>query len=163
VSTSPDELEEALRENGPDLLRYLQRRAPHEAADLLGATMLVVWRKRESAPADTAQFRPWLYGIARMTLRGHGRDEARRLKLAERVAAVAPITTEPDDAVAIDVRNAITALPEKQRELVELVHWEGLSLVDAAAVIGTNPSTARSHYAKARLSLEAALASAVRG
>ncbi|WP_228375084.1 RNA polymerase sigma factor [Demequina iriomotensis] len=162
MSAADRRLSEAMREHGGDLLRYLQRRSPDAAADLLGETMLVAWRRRDDAPSATDQLRPWLFGVARMRLRGHRRDEARRFRLAERVAALAPIPTEPDDALALDVRAAIAGLPEPQRELVELVHWEGLSLADAAAVVGTNPSTARSRYAKARATLEAALASSAR-
>ena len=154
-------LEEALREHGADVLRYLQRRSPDEAADLLGETMLVAWRRKADAPAEPDQLRPWLFGIARMCLRGQHRDDSRRLRLTERVAALAPAPSEADDALALDVRVAIAALPEAQRELVELVHWEGLSISDAAMAVGINASTARSRYAKARAALEAALASAV--
>ena len=151
-----------MRDHGGDLLRYLQRRAPIHAADLLGETMLVAWRRKADVPAPADALRPWLFGIARMTLRGHRRDEQRRLRLTERVAALAPPRPAPDDALALDVRAAIAGLPDSQRELVELVHWEGLSIVDAATVTGVNPSTARSRYAKAREALESALASAVR-
>lgn len=160
--TAIDEaLSAALRDHGADILRYLQRREPDHAADLLGDTMLVAWRRRADAPRDPSELRPWLFGIARMSLRGHGRDNGRRLRLTEKVAAHAPIPSEPDDALALDVRQAIAALPVKQRELVELVHWEGMTLADAATVVGVNASTARGRYAKARQSLEATLASAV--
>ena len=161
MTAADGQLAEAMREHGGDILRYLQRRSPDDAADLLGEAMLVAWRRKADAPRDGAELRPWLFGIARMALRGHGRDTARRLRLAERVAALAPAPADTDEALALDVRAAIAALPETQRELVELVHWDGLTIADAAAVLGTTPSTARSRYAKARATLEAALASAV--
>ncbi len=163
MSAADRVLEYALREHGGDLLRYLQRRSPEIAADLLGETMLVAWRRKADAPEAASELRPWLFGIARTCLRGHRRDESRRLRLADRIAALAPMPADTDDALALDVRAAIAALPAPQRELVELVHWEGFSLADAAAVIGTNPSTARSRYAKARATLEATLASSVHG
>ncbi|WP_234988155.1 RNA polymerase sigma factor [Demequina sp. NBRC 110056] len=156
-----DALADAMREHGADVLRYLQRRSPDAAADLLGETMLIAWRRKADAPGESEQLRPWLFGIARMCLRGHRRDESRRLRLTERIAALAPIPLDTDEALALDVRAAIAALPEPQRELVELVHWEGLSIADAAAVVDTKASTARSRYAKARATLEEALASAV--
>jgi len=161
VTAADHRLAEAMREHGGDVLRYLQRRAPRDAADLLGETMLVAWRRKADAPSAAEQVRPWLFGIARMTLRGHVRDVARSLKLTERVATLAPVPRDTDEALALDVRAAIEVLPEPQREMVELVHWEGLSLTDAATVVGINPSTARSRYAKARATLEAALESAV--
>lgn len=159
----PDDarLSEALSDYGSDLLRYLQRRAPEDAADLLGSTMLVAWRKRADMPAETTQLRPWLYGIARMTLRGHHRDEARRLRLTKRVRILAPVQENVDQALEVDVRSAISKLPDGQRELVELVHWEGMAIGDAAMVIGVNASTARNRYAKAKVTLAHTLASSI--
>ncbi len=154
-------LADAMRVHGADILRYLQRRSPDAAADLLGETMLVAWRRRADAPSADGQVRLWLFGIARMCLRGHRRDESRRLRLTERVAVLAVTPPDTDEALVLDVRAAIASLPEAQRELVELMHWEGLSIVDAASVLGTNASTARSRYAKARAVLEDTLASAV--
>jgi RNA polymerase sigma-70 factor (ECF subfamily) len=56
-----------------------------------------------------------------------------------------------------EVRDAVRRLPQAQRELVMLVHWDGFSIRDAAEVLGVNPSTARSRYAAARASLVASL------
>lgn len=50
----------------------------------------------------------------------------------------------PDPCEAIEVRDAVARLPEVQRELVMLIHWDGLSIVEAAGVLGLNASTARS-------------------
>ena len=161
MSPAADRITEALRAHGFDLLRYLQRRSPADAPDLLGSTMLVAWRRMADAPVADVELRPWLYGIARTTLRGHFRDEERRLRLTERVASLAPVPVEPDDALILDVRAAIAALPGKQRELVELVHWEGFNLAESAAVLGINASTARSRYSQARSTLEVTLASAL--
>lgn len=41
-------------------------------------------------------------------------------------------------------------LRESDRELVTLVHWDGLTLAQAASLIGMNPSTARTRYARAK-------------
>lgn len=161
MSAADDQFAVDLHTHGPDILRYLQRRSPDAAADLLGETMLVAWRRRTDAPSENSQVRLWLFGIARMCLRGHRRDESRRLRLTERVAVLAVAPPDTDEALVLDVRAAIASLPESQRELVELIHWEGLSIVDAASVLGTKASTARSRYAKARAALEDILASAV--
>lgn len=161
MSADDQALEDALREHGADLLRYLQRRSPDTAADLLGETMLVAWRRKKDAPVAAAELRLWLFGVARMTLRGGARDSARRLRLVERVSALASVPEDSDEALALDVRAAIAALPSRQRELVELVHWEGLTLVEASQVMGIRDSTARSHYAKARRALEVTLASSL--
>jgi len=44
------------------------------------------------------------------------------------------------------------------KELVTLVHWEGLSIIDAGKVCGVSASTARSRYARARFLLRESLA-----
>ena len=147
------EVEAALATHGPDVLRYLQRRAGDEAADLLGSTMLIAWRRRKQLPSDPESARRWLFGIARMTLKGHGRDEARRVRLTARVREQLAPPAEVDHPEALDVRQAIPSLPETQAELVRLVHWEGFSLADAAQVMGLNASTARGRYQRARQEL----------
>jgi len=150
MTNGSDAVADALRANAADLLRYLQRRLGEEAPDVLGETMLVAWRRAGDMPADAIQARMWLFGIARMSVVGHGRDASRRLKLAERLQGLVEPLDWPDDDIAIDVRKAIDSLPEEQAELVRLVHWEGFSLADAAQVMGLNASTARGRYQKAR-------------
>lgn len=156
------QVEAALATHGPDVLRYLQRRAGDESADLLGATMLVAWRRRKQLPSDPESARRWLFGIARMTLKGHGRDEVRRMRLTARVREQLAPPAEVDHPEALDVRQAISWLPEAQAELVRLVHWEGFSLADAAQVMGLNASTARGRYQKAREELARLLAVTVK-
>ena len=39
-----------------------------------------------------------------------------------------------------------------------LIHWDGLTIIEAAELLGLNASTARSRYAAARASLREALA-----
>ena len=58
------------------------------------------------------------------------------------------------------MRAAVAALPEEQRELVMLVHWDGFGIAEAATLLGVNPSTARGRYAAARARLARALAQA---
>ena len=66
------------------------------------------------------------------------------------------------DAEGVEIHEAIASLPPAQAELVRLVHWDGLSLVDAAEVMGIGASTARSRYASAKQNLRRALAATVR-
>lgn len=161
MTDGDDAVADALHANSADLLRFLQRRVGDEAPDVLGSTMLVAWRRARDMPADATQARMWLFGIARMSALGHGRDASRRLRLAERLHGLVEPVVWPDDDIALDVRRAIASLPEAQAELVRLVHWEGFSLADAAYVMGINASTARGRYQKARESLAGLLAVAV--
>jgi RNA polymerase sigma-70 factor (ECF subfamily) len=51
------------------------------------------------------------------------------------------------------LRSALATLPTKEREILTLVVWEELSLVDAARVLGIPAGTARYLLHQARLTL----------
>jgi RNA polymerase sigma-70 factor (ECF subfamily) len=151
-----------LRANAGRILDYLARRVddPEDAADLFGDAYLVAWRKRRSMPADEESARKWLYVVARNTLLNHYRSKKRRRALTEslRREMTRALDVAPPDDEAVEIREAIASLPPAQAELVRLVHWDGLSLVDAAEVMGVGASTARSRYATAKENLRRALA-----
>lgn len=146
----------------PALLGYFTRRVEpiQDAADLLNETFLVVWRRADAAPAGEA-LRPWVYGVARKVLANHRRSAVRRSALAARLRdeLIAARSSESTPASDIEesVRAAIRMLPDRQREVVMLVYWEGFSLDEIAAILGMPASTVRSHHARARKRLQAAL------
>jgi RNA polymerase sigma factor (sigma-70 family) len=145
----------------PDLLRYLRRRAPEDAADLLGEVMLVAWRRAGELPEAPEEARLWLFGVARLALRNAARSRSRRLRLADalraRLATEAPVAPDPADDAGAEVRDAISRLPDDLAELVRLVHWDGFSLAESAQILDLNPSTVRSRYARARAELRRSL------
>ncbi|SIN86032.1 RNA polymerase sigma factor [Agromyces cerinus] len=150
-------LERAVRANAVDLLAYLERRidTPADAADALGETLLQVWRRRAKMPADDEALRPWLFAFARNTLLNARKASRRRTAgttaLRGYLAAAHPAVV--DHAESLAVREAVAALGPDLRELVLLVHWEGLSISDAAVVLDIPASTARSRYAVAKARL----------
>ena len=152
-------LTEALREASADLLAYLQRRVGmDDAPDLLGETMVVAWRRIADLPSDDERARMWLFGIARGTLLNHARGERRRWALADRIRGDrAPDAVAPPSDHGAEVRDAIDRLDPDLGELIRLVHWERLSLVDAAELLGIPASTARGRYQRAKEDLRSAL------
>ena len=149
----------AFEASASDLLAYLTRRTNQDdAPDLLGETMVIAWRRVRDLPSDPERARMWLFGIARGSLQNHERGQRRRWALADRIrggraeASVAPAADEGSE-----VRDAIARLEPELAELVRLVHWERLSLVDAAELLGIPASTARGRYQRARDQLRAAL------
>lgn len=153
-------LEALIRANASDLLAYLERRVDPraDAADVLSETFIVAWKKVSRAPTDELGGRMWLFTIARNMLLNARRTTRRRLAAVDRLRQeLEQSTAAPDDFDAVTVRDAVKLLPADLRELVELVHWEGFSLVQAAQVIGISASTARSRYASAKGRLRTAL------
>lgn len=159
--TARAELRQALRSTGDDLLGYFERRrrSPEDAADLLGETMLQAWRRHDSIPlGDTTRQRMWLFTIAANVLANDRRSLRRRTALTEQLRnhlAASPVAPQFDEASA--VRDAVLRLRDAHRELVMLIHWDGLTIVEAAELLGLNASTARGRYAAARTALREAL------
>ncbi|TBN58020.1 sigma-70 family RNA polymerase sigma factor [Glaciihabitans arcticus] len=142
----------------PALLDYFGRRVPAEdAADLLGETLVVVWRRVSVIPNDETRARMWLYGVARKVLSGHRRSTKRQTALAEKLRL--ELSVQPvHEATEFDrVREQIAQLPEIDREIIGLVYWEGFSLTEVAGILGMRPATVRSRHARARATLRLAL------
>lgn len=163
-------VEQALRTNAADLLRYLLRRIDRdEAPDVLADVFMTTWRRRDVVPQDPLRARMWLFGVARRTVANHRRSGTRanaltaRLRAALEDTVAAGATSYPgsvSDERDREVREAVAALPPRQRELVRLVHWDAMTLAEAAEIAGIRASTARSHYARARERLERGLSAA---
>ena len=120
--------------------------------------MLQAWRRAAALPDEPERQRMWLFTMARHVLANHRRSARNRDSLVEKVRAMLHVQAdEPDIGAAADVRDAVRRLPEHQRELVMLVHWDRFTIVEAAELMDTNPSTARSRYAAARIALQEAL------
>jgi RNA polymerase sigma-70 factor (ECF subfamily) len=154
---------DAIRRHQSALLAYFTYRVENveDAADLFSETALVAWRRRSTMPANDDEAKRWLYGVARNTLLNHRRAGRRRGRLVailrtELVRADTLATSESDDA-QFEVRAALKSLPSSQSELLRLIHWDGLSIADAAVVLGLNASTARGRYSVAKTAVEAAL------
>jgi len=144
-----------------DVLGYFLRRVgpPEDAADLLGETLLVVWRRVDHLPADPLEARLCMFGIARRVLSTHRRSGARRVALADRLRGEIEVhgaVVEPPDA-AHPVRALLLELSPLDQEIIRLVHWEGFALVDVARVLDAKPATVRSRYARARAALRRGL------
>ncbi|MEV7620633.1 RNA polymerase sigma factor [Microbacterium sp. NPDC089321] len=152
-------LTRALESSASALLAYLERRVgPDDAPDLLGETMVVAWRRVAELPTDPERARMWLFGIARGTLLNHARGQRRRWALADRIRLqVREAATAPPADDGSEVRDAIDRLEPDLAELIRLVHWERLSISDAAEMLGIPASTARGRYQRAKDALRAAL------
>ena len=79
-------VETLVRAEAGNLLAYFSRRVSPQAgaADLLGDTLLVLWRRARSIPDNDEERRMWMFGIARKLLVTHSRGSSRRLTLADR-------------------------------------------------------------------------------
>lgn len=167
MADARDRLTRLVGAEAAGLLAYFVRRVPNreDAADLLGETLLALARRPDRIPDDPEGARRWAFGVARTVLRAGRRTfsirTARDAAAAEQLRDAALLSIReiggPEDTEQRAVREAVRTLPERDRELLMLVHWEGFSIEEAAALLGMPSSSARTRLARARQSLAARL------
>jgi RNA polymerase sigma-70 factor, ECF subfamily len=113
-------------------LRRLRDR--QRAEDAVQETFTAVWRSAGSYRPDRGPAAPWLYAIARNAI--VDRMRARHEPPAE-VPDLASAEPGPSDQaessfVSWRVHRALEELPDKEREVVELAYWSGLSQSEVA-------------------------------
>lgn len=152
-------LADVLTTAAPDLLRYLEARlGADDAPDALSDVLLAAWRRAADLPTSGDEARAWLFGVARNVVLNSRRGRARRTGLVVRLRGHAPREDAPAADRGVEVRDAIERLDPDLAELVRLLHWDGLTLAEAARVLDQPATTTASRYRRAREQLRAALA-----
>lgn len=146
----PDEIEAAI----PALRAYARALLrDRDAADDLVQDTLEVAVARAGQWRGEGALRGWLYRI----LLNRFRDALRRRRTsAPLVALVAEPATPPQAEARLqlaEVHAAMGRLPEDQRAALLLVALEGMSLGEAAAVLGVAEGTLASRLGRARAAL----------
>jgi RNA polymerase sigma-70 factor (ECF subfamily) len=145
-------------EHYQSVFRYVHRRAmagPEDFDDLVADIFAVAWRRLDQVPG-APEDRLWLFGVARRRLLEHHRRHRSRTRLLHRLAAQ-PIPDDPAP-VSIDpahrrVRHALMTLRPRDREVLLLIAWDGLTHAEAAAVLdcSVNAIALRLRRARGRL------------
>jgi RNA polymerase sigma-70 factor (ECF subfamily) len=151
-----ERFERIYRENFRAVLRFAATRIdPERAKDVASETFLVAWRRLDEVPVEE---RSWLLGVARRVIADQFRAETRRHALATRLRA-----THDGDAGLVDLAGtladrdhalaAFATLRERDREVLRLVTWDGLSAAEAAGVLAVSrlAFAVRLHRARRRL------------
>ena len=106
---------------------------------------------------DNSSFRTWLFGVIRNTARDQRRSWWRRLFRdhewsADRQSSDSQIELAAGSRTT-ELRNAMTELSERQREVLHLTFYQEMTIEQAARVMGVSIGSARTHYerGKARL------------
>ena len=145
-------------ETRTDLLAYLLRRAPHpeDAADALAETYLIAWAKRDALPGGE-EARLWLFGVARNVVlqgaRRHGSRTALVERLGDELRSAGAQEAVIDDERVDTLREALSDLSARDREIVTLTAWEGLTPKQIAIAMGTSANAVRIRLHRARLQL----------
>jgi RNA polymerase sigma-70 factor (ECF subfamily) len=168
IATDPDVFEVFYREHLEAVQRYVARRVayPHLAADLTADVFLAAVDSAASYCPDRGTPGSWLLGIARHVLATEFRRQSRDRDVLCRISgrrlldadSLARIEERIDaEREARNLYNALASLPRRDRALMELVAVDGLSVAEAAAVLGVKPGTARVRLHRSRKRVQAQL------
>jgi RNA polymerase sigma factor (sigma-70 family) len=122
-----------------------------DADDLTAEVFAVAWRRRDDVPHDATL--PWLYGVARRVLGSHLRGNSRVIAATdEDLDDVLDEYSDPAELVTEDLhlREAWQQLSARDRQVLALVAWEGLSEAGVADVLGITLGGASSAISRAR-------------
>jgi RNA polymerase sigma factor (sigma-70 family) len=134
-----------------------------EAEDVLQTSYLKVLDGR-ARYAGRSSFRTFLFGVIRRTASESRRRRAvRRLFAARRTGENARASTAsargsgPEIEERLALVAALGRLPRRQREMVELVFYAGMTVDEAGEALGVSAGTARVHYDRGKKHLAALL------
>lgn len=143
-----------VREHATAVHRYVVRRvARSDVEDLTADVLAVAWRRRDDVP-DGAEL-PWLYRTAGFVVSNHRRK-----------SRPVPVADVPDEVDADDpalravrdetVRAVLAGLSPRDREVLLLHAWEGLTGEALGAALGIGRGGADAALSRARARLRAA-------
>jgi len=117
----------------------LQRLRDRERAeDAVQEMFTAVWRSAASYRPERGPAAPWLYAIARNAVvdRLRSRDET-PVEPPETISGEpGPAELAESSYVSWTVHRALQTLPEREREVIELAYWSGLSQSEVASFLG---------------------------
>lgn len=117
------------------------------AADVTQTTFLKAWKAAATYDPDR-EMAPWIYAIARRSAIDLYRKHSRIVPSDE----IELVTLPPDLErawEAYEVRLALDQLPDAEREVLRLAHYDGLSQSEIATDLGIPLGTVKSRTARA--------------
>ncbi|MFT4164663.1 MAG: RNA polymerase sigma factor [Microlunatus sp.] len=165
IAQRPDEFESFYTEHLDTVRVYLARRVddPGVVADLTADIFLRAIARAGSYREDLGPPRAWLIGIARNIVADHRRLRSREAAALRRFSARELLDEDSADHIverisaqrdARELLASLSSLPTSQREVVELVGIDQLSITEAAQVLRIKPGTARVRFHRARRALQ---------
>jgi RNA polymerase sigma-70 factor, ECF subfamily len=142
---------------GPAVLSFLSRRIDDrdDLADAYQDTFLALHRARHTYQ-PSRPIEPWLFAIARNVAADFGRRRRRRSGHEIVTADTPEPAVEPERDVGARLDAVLRALPIRQREALQLLKFQGLTVAEAAARAGTTPGALKVRAHRAYVALKAA-------
>lgn len=150
---TPEQFVEGYRAYLPAISRYLTRRVPiDDVEDIAAGVFEIAWAKRASV--IQGEELPWLYRIASLQVANYRRRKASATRyLLNVISQDAAPSAETIAVFDLDLAKAWASLSHKDRQLLSLVAFEGLSVSQAALATGISPNAASSRLHRSRQKL----------
>lgn len=128
------------------------------AEDAMSAAFLEAWKARRKATSYDGSLLPWLCTVAGNVCRNAMRGQRRQNALAEKLRLVEKVDDHADAVAArvdaerrmADLADAIKSLGKRDRQILMLVAWDGLTYRQASHALGIPVGTVRSRASRAR-------------
>ena len=135
------------------------------AEDAAQDTFAAIWRSAKSYKPDRGSGSAWLFAVARHAIIDRARQRT-ELTIAEPIEQVATDSSPAESAeqswLSFSVQAAMERLPERERQVLELAYWSGLSQSEVASYLdvplGTVKTRTRAGLGRLSLLLEEARA-----
>ncbi|HEX8003297.1 MAG TPA: RNA polymerase sigma factor [Mycobacteriales bacterium] len=161
MTRAADDFDAVVRDNADAVFGFVLRRVGRRTAaeDLAQETFLRAWRARRTL-REEASVRAWLLSIALNVVRDDARRRSRRVAEVPQPEHLDVPEPGSDPAARVEggeslaaLRDALAALPARQREMFLLRERDGLSYADIAALLGCPVGTVMSGLSRARARL----------
>ncbi|XAS71298.1 RNA polymerase sigma factor [Micrococcaceae bacterium Sec5.1] len=131
------------------IYRYFRRRTDGAATaeDLCAEVFRIVWEKSGHGDDLSAVV---LFGVAKNVLRNHDRSVSRSAGL---IGALRLERTDGTPAEGSAVLDAIELLAPKEREVLLLTYWDGLTAVEVSQLLNISATAVRMRLHRARKEL----------
>jgi RNA polymerase sigma-70 factor, ECF subfamily len=107
------------------------------AEDAAQETFAAVWRSARSYRSERGSGSAWLYAVARHAIIDRARQRREQpAEIPEDASRTAGPEEQAEDAwLAWRVHSALEELPERERVVIELAYWSGLSQAEIASYL----------------------------
>jgi len=115
------------------------------AEDAVQETFASIWRSASSYRPERGPGAPWVYAVARNAIvdRARARSETPAEVPEEPSSEAGPPDRAEQSWVAWRVHRALEELPEREREVIALAYWSGLSQSEVAEFLGVPLGTVK--------------------
>jgi RNA polymerase sigma-70 factor (ECF subfamily) len=125
------------------------------AEDAVQETFASIWRSASTYKPDRGPGAPWLYAVARNAIvdRARNRTEIPAEIPEEAAHGPGPADQAEQNWVSWRVHRALEELNEREREVVSLAYWSGLSQSEVAEFLGIPLGTVKTRTRAALMHL----------